>query len=141
VTEIRLDADTLRLFMLFERMTGAQLKDIVDEPDRIVFVVDEGHVGRAVGKGANNLKRLREVLNKDVEIIGYAADREQFVKNLFHRFTREEIHLETRSGVEVARVKIDARETGKAIGRGGRNVQLARMLAQRHHNLRDVIVE
>lgn len=139
--EIKLDADTLRLFTLFERMTGAQIKDLIDEPDRAIFVVDEGQVGRAVGKGAMNLKRLREVLNKDVEIFGYAADRKKFIENLFHRHKLEDVTFETRSGVEIARIKVDPTQKGKVIGKGGRNVQLARQLAERHHGLRDIIVD
>ncbi|HVL48306.1 MAG TPA: NusA-like transcription termination signal-binding factor [Candidatus Thermoplasmatota archaeon] len=139
--EIKLDADTLRLFTLFERVTRARLKDLMDEPDRVIFVVDEGFVGKAVGKGAVNLKRLREMLNKEVEIFGYAADKKQFIENLFHRHKLEEVTFEQRSGVEVARVKVDPAAKGKVIGKGGRNVQLARLLADRHHGVRDIIVE
>ncbi|HET6406071.1 MAG TPA: NusA-like transcription termination signal-binding factor, partial [Candidatus Thermoplasmatota archaeon] len=86
MVEIKLDAETLRVFAMFEGMTGVELKDVIEEEDRIIFVVVEGQVGRALGKGAMNLKRLRESLGKEVVLLGYAADREQFLKNVFHRF-------------------------------------------------------
>jgi transcription termination/antitermination protein NusA len=141
MVEIKLDADTLRVFSMFERMTGAELKDVIEEEDRIIFVVVEGQVGRAVGKGAINLKRLRETLGKEVNLYGYAADREQFLKNVFHRFKVESVEWEDRNGDIIAHVKLPQEEKGKAIGKGGKNIQLARMLMKRHHQVADVSLE
>lgn len=141
MVEIKLDADTLRLFSMFERMTGAELKDVYEEEDRIVFVTVEGQVGRAVGKGAIHLKRLRESLGKEVVLIGHAAEREQFLRNIFHRFKVEEVEWEDRNGDIIAHVKVPQEDKGKAIGKAGRNVQLARLLMKRHHQVADVSVE
>ena len=141
MVEIKLDAETLRVFAMFERMTGAELKDFQEEEDRVVFVVVEGQIGRAVGKGAQNLKRLRETLNKEIVLYGYAADREQFLRNVFHRFTVENVEWEDRNGDIIAHVKLPQEEKGKAIGKGGRNIQLARALMKRHHNVADVSLE
>lgn len=138
MVEIKLDADTLRIFAMFEGMTHASLKDVIEEEDRIIFVVDEGQVGRAVGKGAANLKRLRENLGKEVVLVGFAGEREQFLKNIFHRFKVEGVEWEDRNGDIIAHVTIPAEEKGKAIGKGGRNIQLARMLMKRHHSVADV---
>lgn len=142
MTEIKLDADTLRLLTLFEHMTGAQVKDVVEESDRKTFLVDEGQVGKAVGRGAANLKRLRETLKMDVEIVGFATDKKKFVENIFHKFKVESVEFEEHHARgTVARVKIAPEEKGKAIGKGGRNVALARTLAQRHAGLVDVVIE
>ncbi len=142
MVEIKLDADTLRLIALFESMTGARVKDVVEEEDRKTFVVEEGQIGKAVGKGASNLKRLREILKMDVEIVGFAVDRRQFVANLFHKYEVQNIDFEEHHGRgEVARVKIAPSDKGKAIGKAGRNVALARLLAKRHHDLADVTIE
>ncbi len=140
--EIKLDTETLRLIVMFESMTGARVKDCLDQEGRQVFVVEEGDLGKAIGRGASNLKRLRDSLGREVEIVGFAQDREQFLKNLFHRFQLEEIHFDERSdGTVSARVKVKAEEKGRAIGKAGRNVALARTLAQRHHELADVQIE
>ncbi len=138
MVEIKLDAETLRVFAMFERMTGAELKDVIEEEDRIIFVVVEGQVGRALGKGAVNLKRLRETISKEVVLLGYAADREQMLRNVFHRFQVQGVEWEDRNGDIIAHVKIPQEEKGKAIGKGGRNIQLARMLMKRHHQVADV---
>ncbi|HUR70144.1 MAG TPA: NusA-like transcription termination signal-binding factor [Candidatus Thermoplasmatota archaeon] len=141
MVDIKLDADSLRTFAMFERLTGAELKDVIEEEDRIIFVVVEGQVGRALGKGAVNLKHLRENLQKEVVLIGHAAEREAFLKNVFHRFKVEGVEWEDRNGDIIAHVKIPQEEKGKAIGKGGRNIQLARMLMKRHHHIADVSLE
>lgn len=141
MVEIKLDAETLRTFAMFERSTGAELKDVIEEEDRIIFVVVEGQVGRALGKGAMNLKRLRETLQKEVVLLGYASDREQFLKNVLHRHKVENVEWEDRNGDIIAHVKIPQEEKGKAIGKGGRNIQMVRMLMKRHHQVADVSLE
>lgn len=142
MVEIVLDQDTLRLIVMFEGMTGARVKDCLDQDGRQVFVVEEGDLGKAIGRQAQNLKRLRDTLGREVEIVGFASDRAQFVKNLFHRFQLDEVNFDERSdGTVSARVKVKPEDKGKAIGKQGRNVALARLLAQRHHQLADVQVE
>lgn len=140
--EIKLDADTLRLMTLFENVTGAQVKDCLEEEDRLVFVVAEGEVGKAIGKQAANLHKLRDILKKEVEVIGWAGERERFLANLFHRYKVEKIEFEERrDGTVKAKVRVDPREKGRAIGREGRNIKMARTLAKRHHGVDDVSVD
>lgn len=142
MVEIVLDAETLRLLTVFDRVTGTRVKDVLEEPDRVTFVVESKDLGRAIGKGAIHLKRLREILGKDVELFGYSEDPVQFVRNLFHRFEIQDVALESRpDGKSAARVRLDPKDKGRAIGKGGRNVSLARTLAQRHHGLADVALE
>lgn len=141
MVEIKLDAETLRVFAMFEGMTGAELKDVIEEEDRIIFVVVEGQVGRAIGKGAINLKRLRESLQKEVVLLGFSDEKEQFLKNVFHRFKVEGVEWEDRNGDIIAHVKLPQEDKGKAIGKGGRNIQMARMLMKRHHQVADVSLE
>ena len=140
--EIRLDADSLRLITLFENHTGARVRDCFEEEDRLTYVVEEGDVGKAVGKQGANLKQLRDILKKDIEVVGWAPDREKFLANIFHRYSVEGITVEDRrDGSVKARVKVAPNEKGRAIGREGRNIKLARALAKRHYNVDDVVVD
>lgn len=142
MAEIKLDADTLRLMTLFENVTTASVRDCVEEEDRITFVVGDGEVGKAIGKQGANLHKLRDILKKDVEVVGWSADRQKFLQNLFHRYKVEKIEVQERGDGSVrARVKVDPREKGRAIGREGRNIKLARELARRHHNVDDVSLD
>ncbi len=142
MAEIHLNADTLRLLALFEALTGAPARDVLEEEDRYIFVVEQGQIGRAIGKGGINLNRVRDKLQKDVDLVEHATTPEDFMKSLFHRFKVQSIEIhERKDGEKVAKIKIDPADKGKAIGRGGRNVQLVRTLADRHHGLKDVILE
>lgn len=142
MVEITLDQDTLRYIRAFENLTGARIRDCFEDDGRLVFVVEDGQLGKALGKGAQNVLRLRELMKKELEVIGFSADRERFVRNIFHRFQVESVVFEKRrDGSEVARVKVDARFKGKAIGRAGKNVQLAKLLLRRHAGIGEVVVE
>ena len=57
---IRLTGREMRHIALFENITGATAKDcIVDEElNRIIFVVKEGDVGAAIGRGGKNMHLL-----------------------------------------------------------------------------------
>ena len=51
--KIKLTSDELRLMSLFQNVTGAVARDcIVDNRmDRVIFVVNKGQMGLAIGKG------------------------------------------------------------------------------------------
>lgn len=140
--EVHLTLETMRIIALFEKMTGATVKDCLDEPDRLTFVVPEPDLGKAIGKKAANLLQAKEALKRDVEIVGYDADAAKFVRNIFHKFAVTEVAFQTRAdGTKIARVKVDPKEKGKAIGKAGRNVQIASKLAARHSDVAEVVVD
>lgn len=137
-----LTSESLRHISLFEEVTGVEVMDCVDEEERLVFVVDDDDLGKAIGRDAHNLENLRDKTNKDVEIVGYLEDEEDFVRNLFHKVTLEEVTIETKDdGDLVAYVVPEEDAKGRAIGEDGRNVDLARELASRHSDLDDIKVE
>ncbi|HWG92173.1 MAG TPA: NusA-like transcription termination signal-binding factor, partial [Candidatus Thermoplasmatota archaeon] len=139
MSEYTLNADTLRLIALFENYTHSRVRDVVEEEDRLTFVIEEGYLGKAIGKGAANLKQLRDILKKEVDVVGYDSDRQKFLGNLFHRFKVDGIVVETRrDGKEVAKIAIDQADRGKAIGKGGRNINLMKTIAERHHGISDI---
>nr|MDQ4012119.1 KH domain-containing protein [Thermoproteota archaeon] len=51
--KIKLTSDELRLMSLFQNVTGAVARDcIVDNRmERVIFVVNKGQMGLAIGKG------------------------------------------------------------------------------------------
>jgi N utilization substance protein A len=137
-----LTSESLRHISLFEEVTGVEVMDCVDEDERLVFVVDDEELGKAIGRDAHNLENLRDKTNKDVEIVGYLEDQEDFVRNLFHKVTLEEVRIEANDdGEAIAYVVPEEESKGRAIGEGGRNVDMARELASRHTDLDDIKVE
>ena len=62
MAEVRLDNQTLLHISLFERITRTRVRDCVDTDDRIIFMVEDGFITKAVGKNGENVSKLRKSL-------------------------------------------------------------------------------
>jgi N utilization substance protein A len=133
--DVVIDSDTLKLISLFERVTHARVKDClpVEGEDRVIFVVNKGNLRSALGKNGDNIRKLREMIKKIVDVIEYSPEPERFVKNIFHNFKVKEVKIENGTSGRTAYVTVDAKDKGRAIGREGKNLKLARMILARHH--------
>jgi N utilization substance protein A len=140
MAEIRLDNQTLLHINLFEKVTRARVKDCVEAEDKIIFMVDNGWISKAVGKNGENVSKLRKAIGKTIQIIEYSQDPLQFVKSVFHPYEVENVDIETRGNVVHATVKVNPTLKAKAIGRAGRNLKVARDIIYRHHDIQSVSV-
>ncbi len=140
MAEVRLDNQTLLHIGLFERITRTRVRDCVDAPDRIIFMVDNGFITKAVGKNGENVSKLRKQLNKTIQIIEYSDDPVQFVRSVFHPYQVEGVELENRGNQVHATVKVNPTLKAKAIGRQGRNLKIFRDIICRHHDIQSVSV-
>ena len=61
---IKLTTDQIRLMSLFQNVTKATARDCVEDEiqDKIIFVVQEGKMGLAIGKGGSNIKISKKIL-------------------------------------------------------------------------------
>jgi N utilization substance protein A len=78
------DVELLKLMKLFEDMTRARVKDCFHNKDKLVFVVEEGELMRALGKDRANLKKLEEKLNRNIKIVEFSPDTLTFIRNLLY---------------------------------------------------------
>lgn len=78
---------------LFENLTRARVKDCYQGSEALIFVVQEGEAGKAIGKGGENIKRLNHLLKKRVKVVEFSSDPVKFVSNLILPI-KAEIHLE-----------------------------------------------
>lgn len=132
MTDIRLDNETLNFITMFERTTRVSCVDCVVESDMVVFLVPKDHLLDAIGKNGENVKKLRSKLNRKVRVVGLSDDPVFFLKSLFKSFPIESINLEQMGKKRVAVIETDAASKGKIIGKGGKNLQLAKTLMKRH---------
>ena len=51
MNKIVLGADEIKFISMFESMTHSQIRDCIIKEDEIIFIVAEGEIGKAVGKG------------------------------------------------------------------------------------------
>ncbi|EJG07924.1 MULTISPECIES: NusA-like transcription termination signal-binding factor [Methanofollis] len=141
MVEIKLTEDCMRLISQFENLTGAGSRDcVVDERnDRIIFVINPGDMGLAIGKKGATIKKASDTFGKRIEVVEYSADPEQFLKNCFLPAQVLSISFEeNEDGEKVAIVDVKPEDRGLAIGKEGKNIFKAKKLAGRQHDIADV---
>ena len=139
----KITIDELRYLSIFQEFTGAMAyRCIIDkEGGRLIFLVDGSDLGKAIGKKGANVKFLSKLFNKSVEIVEYANDLEQMVKNLFPGVKILDVQVTTRGDEKYVTVKVAEEDKGKAIGRDGKNVRRARLVLSELYGVSRVTIK
>ena len=140
---IKLTTDQMRLMSLFQNVTGATARDCVEDEkqDRIIFVVNSGKMGLAIGKGGSHIKTLQNIVKRNVELVEYSDDPTVFLKNMLNAKLVSEVKLNKRAdGTLQAIVLVDPNKKGIVVGREGRNAEKARLLAKRYFEITSVLI-
>jgi N utilization substance protein A len=140
---IRLTSKEMSYIALFENMTGATARDCIvdDELNRIIFIVKEGDLGVAIGKNGKNIHLLERMTSKKHEVIEYADNPAQFIRNALKPARVNEVRITERpDGKSIAVVSVNPRDKGVAIGKNGRNAERIRFLAKRYFQIQNVSI-
>lgn len=129
---VKLDQEMFGLSSLMERITGTRVKDCFkDDEGSIYFVVARGFLGKAVGKGGINIKKVEKNLGRKVRVIEHRENAADFVRNIIYPLKVEEISEDEDSVI----IKDSNRKTKSAlIGRGGKKLQLINRAVKRFFN-------
>ncbi len=141
--EIKLTTDQMRLLSLFQNVTRATARDCVEDEkqNRIIFIVNAGKMGLAIGKGGSHIKTLQNLIKKNVELVEFNEDPIKFLKNILNPKLISEIKLNERpDGSQQAIVIVDPSKKGIVVGREGRNAEKARLLAKRYFGITSVLI-
>jgi len=128
---------------LFQSVTGATARDCVEDEkkDRVIFVVNEGKMGLAIGKGGSHIKNLQNLVKRNVELVEYSEDAIKFLKNILNSKLVSDVKVNTRAdGSLQAIVTVDPKKKGIVVGREGRNAEKARLLAKRYFEISSVLI-
>ena len=140
---IKLTTDQMRLMSLFQNVTGATARDCVEDEkqDRVIFVVNTGKMGLAIGKGGIHIKSLQNIVKRNVELVEFDEDPAKFLSNLLNSKLISEVKINKRAdGTKQAIVMVDPRKKGIVVGREGRNAEKARLLAKRYFDISSVLI-
>lgn len=141
---IKLTTDQIKLMSLFQNVTGATARDCIEDEklDRVIFIVNQGKMGLAIGKGGITIRNLQNVVKRNVELVEYAEDPIEFLKNTLNPKLISEVKINKRlDGSMQAIVIVDAKKKGIVVGREGRNAEKARLLAKRYFQISSVLIQ
>ena len=139
--DIVLTEDTLRYISLFESITKTNVMDCLDADDKLVFVVEAGQGNTAVGKKGEHVIKLKDKTGKNIQVVEYSEDPEQFVKNVSHIYEPKTVVIEQRGNVTHATITVNPELKGRAIGKAGKNLRIARDIVNRHHEIQSISVD
>ena len=123
--KVKINRDDMMKISLFEKITEADVLDCISDDERIVFIVKEGDIGAAIGKGGENVKTAMEKFNKKIDIIEYSNDIKKFVRNIFEPLKLEDVWLKKFNDKLVVYVRVHPKLRRAIIGNNGKNIDRA----------------
>jgi N utilization substance protein A len=140
---IKFTSTEMRYIALFESITNASAKDCIidEEQGRVIFIINEGQIGVAIGRGGRNIHTLERMTGKKHEIIEYSEDPVRFIKNALKPALVKEVRVSERpDGKKIAVVAVNPKDKGVAIGKNGKNAERLRFLAKRYFQIQNVSI-
>ena|SRR3989338_9021935 len=126
----------MKLMTLFESMTGAKVKDCIAN-EKLVFIMEENEMGKAIGKNGVNIKRMENALKRKIKLVEFSNDVLKFVRNLIYPI--DALYVKQEKGV----ITIHGKDTGtKAmlIGRGRQNIDHIGGIVKRYFDVEGIKV-
>jgi N utilization substance protein A len=107
---------------------------IIDERfERIIYIIQKGDMGLAIGKKGENIRRMQSVLGKRIEMVEYADELHAFIANIFRPVEISTIEMDPLTGTLIVSLQKKS-DLGTAIGKKGANIEKARLLMRKFWN-------
>ncbi|MBW2981303.1 NusA-like transcription termination signal-binding factor [Candidatus Woesearchaeota archaeon] len=135
--KIKYDVNLMKFISLFESITRAEVKDCFELGEKLVFIVKEGNIGKALGKGGSNIRRLENMLKKKLRIIEFNGSLLQFIQNIVYPSKVKDIAEEDKI---VTITPPDSETRGYLIGRGAVNLNATKDIVRRYFDIKDIRV-
>ena len=136
MNRIKYDSDSMKLITLFESMTGAKLKDCIAD-GKLIFIIEEGQMGRAIGRNGSNIKRVENAFKKKIKLVEFSGNPLQFIRNMIHPIIASDITEENGT------ITIHGRDTSARaalIGRERQNINQVSDIARRYFDIKEIKV-
>ena len=138
MTEIMISNEVMQYINLASKVTKTDILDCMITDDKLIFIVRKGFLGVAIGLKAKNIEKLKILFKKNIKFVEFDEDKQKFLLNLCKPYKVKQITIDGEKDSSVAKLEVDITDKSKIIGRGGKNIEIIRDLAKRHHGIRDV---
>ncbi|MBI2124689.1 NusA-like transcription termination signal-binding factor [Candidatus Pacearchaeota archaeon] len=134
MNKVKYDSDMIKLMTFFESMSGAKIKDCIAN-EKILFIVEENEMGKAIGKNGANIKKFEGKIKKKVKLAEFSSDAAQFVRNL--AYPAEILDVRNEGGIIVIHGK-DANARAMLIGRERQNLAHLTDVVKRYFDVKEI---
>jgi len=141
MSEILFSNEIMQYINMASGILQVDILDCLQADNRLIFIVKKGQLGAAIGSKGKNLERLRTLFKKQIKFVEFDDDKQRFVHNLCKPYKIKTVTLEGNDDALVAKITVETSDKSKLIGRDGRNIDIIRTLAQRHHAIKDVQIK
>ena len=136
---MKLDLQLIGYINLFENITKARIKDcFFGKNNVLIFIVQPGELGKAIGKDVYNIKKLAIKLKYKIRVLGFNNDPNVFVKNILYPLNGFEVNLRND---KVAIITEDKVLKGKIYGRDRSNLKQVNEIFKKYFKNLDVVIE
>ena len=126
----------MKLIMLFESMTGAKVKDCISN-EKLIFIIQENEMGKAIGKNGVNVKRMENKLRKKIKLVEFTNNIAGFVKNMIYPVEAKDILFD--KGIVTIHGK-DASAKAILIGRERQKIEHLSDIVKRYFDVKEIKV-
>ncbi|GAB6148550.1 NusA-like transcription termination signal-binding factor [Stetteria hydrogenophila] len=138
----KITVEEMRYISIIQDLTGALVYRCLDRGDgQIICVVKKGDAGKVIGRRGSTIRMLRELLKKDIDVVEYSEDLVEMVKNLFPNVKIKNVKVVKRNDSTIVVIHVPEEDKGRAIGRGGRVINRARLVLRELFDVSKVIVK
>ena len=131
---VELTGDDLNIFSNFEKVTHVLPSDYLSTKNSLVFLVDMESLGKAIGKKASNIEKLRRVFRRKVIIVGDSDDPESFLRSFFGNITIHNVEVRDVMSEKAILLTVDEKDRGLTIGRDGERIKAAKTFLKKKFN-------
>jgi N utilization substance protein A len=114
---MKLGKQEIQLINAFDAVVNVNARDCYVDGNTVTFLVNEQDLGQAIGKQGANVRRMRQRIGKNVEIIPYASEAPTFLKKALavYKIDVQEIKEKEEAGKNSLTVKLDAENREKVL--------------------------
>jgi NusA-like KH domain protein len=134
---MKYDVELLQIMSLFEKITKTKLKDAIYFKDKLIFIITEGDIKKALGKDKANVEKIEKAINRKIKIVEFSSDKLRFIKNVMSPLKILEISED--DGVVTIKGP-DQKTKGLMIGSKAQNLRLYEEIVKKYHNLNEIKV-
>jgi N utilization substance protein A len=141
MSDISLSTEDMQYINMAAKITRTDILDCMSTDDKVIFIVRKGQLGAAIGVKAKNLEKLRSLFKKGIKFVEFDNNKEKFIINLCKPYKINNVIIEGNGESAVAKLEVDITDKSKLIGKNGKNIEIIRQLASRHHSIKDVQIK